>query len=60
MMSGDDPTRYVDCEYAAIVQAESLLRVGKQGLGRDRPASIWDVQAVSPLAAPVTLGANRA
>ncbi|MCF6389995.1 type IV secretion system protein VirD4 [Mycobacterium sp. SMC-4] len=51
MMSGDDPTRYVDCEYAAIVQAESLLRVGKQGLGRDRPASIWDVQAVSPLAA---------
>ncbi len=51
MMSGVDPTHYVDCEFAAIAQAESLLRVGKQGLGRDRPASFWDVQAVRPLAA---------
>ncbi|WP_396910519.1 type IV secretion system protein VirD4 [Mycolicibacterium sp.] len=50
-MVSADPTAEVDSAHAAIVQAEILLRVGRAGLGRDRPADIWDVQAVHPLAA---------
>ena len=50
-MRSDDPTAGVDNAHAAIVQAETLLSVGRAGLGRSRPADIWDVQAVQPLAA---------
>ncbi|MBU8826481.1 type IV secretion system protein VirD4 [Mycolicibacterium goodii] len=50
-MSLDDPTVDVDSPHTAIVQAETLLRVGRPGLGRSRPADFWDVQAVQPLAA---------
>ena len=50
-MRSDDPTVEVDSAHAAIVQAETLLRVGRSGLGRSRPADFWDVQAVQPLAA---------
>lgn len=50
-MRSDDPTADVDSAHAAIVQAETLLRVGRAGLGRSRPADVWEVQAVQPLAA---------
>lgn len=50
-MRSDDPTVEVDSAHAAMVQAETLLRVGRSGLGRSRPADFWDVQAVQPLAA---------
>ncbi len=50
-MCSDDPIADVDNAHAAIVQAETLLSVGRAGLGRSRPADIWDVQAVQPLAA---------
>ncbi|ULE31183.1 type IV secretion system protein VirD4 [Mycobacterium sp. IDR2000157661] len=50
-MCSGDPTVDVDSAYAAIVAAEVLLGVGRPGLGRDRPADYWQVQAVRPLAA---------
>ncbi|MBU8840631.1 type IV secretion system protein VirD4 [Mycolicibacterium goodii] len=50
-MVSADPAAEVNSAHAAIVQAEILLRVGRAGLGRDRPADVWDVQAVRPLAA---------
>lgn len=46
-----DPTAAVDSAHTAIVQAEKLLKVGRNGLGRDRPADFWEVKAVHPLAA---------
>ncbi|MFA7509957.1 MULTISPECIES: type IV secretion system protein VirD4 [Mycolicibacterium] len=50
-MHAADPSFDVNSAHAAIAAAETLLRVGRPGLGRDRPADYWDVQAVRPLAA---------
>jgi type IV secretion system protein VirD4 len=50
-MRSDDPTVDVDSAHTAIIHAETLLGVGRPGLGRSRPADFWEVQAVQPLAA---------
>lgn len=49
-MEYGDPTAAVWSIDSALEVAQRMLQVGKGGLGRGREATVWQVQAVVPLA----------